>query len=103
VPAWCARGVATKYLTATYGAFVVGCVRINDWENPSADLKNSRWVMNDKKPSVLWIPPGHANGFMSLTDGGRLTFFSTATLDESLGDDVRFPAHMWDAWTVEER
>ena len=30
-------------------------------------------------------------------------FFSTSTLDESLGDDIRFPARYWDPWQVDER
>jgi hypothetical protein len=30
-------------------------------------------------------------------------FFSTSTLEESLRDDIRFPARYWDPWQVEER
>ncbi len=54
-------------------------------------------------PAVLYIPPGYANGFMSLTADARLAFFSTRTLAESQGDDVRFDARHWDIWDVVER
>jgi hypothetical protein len=30
-------------------------------------------------------------------------FFSTSTLEESAGDDVRFDARYWDVWGVVER
>jgi dTDP-4-dehydrorhamnose 3,5-epimerase len=40
---------------------------------------------------------------MSLTDDTRLIFFSTSTLEESKGDDVRYDARHWDIWTIEER
>ena len=55
------------------------------------------------QPSVVEIPEGYANGFMSLTDDVSVMFFSSSTLEESHGDDVRYPARHWDPWHVEER
>jgi dTDP-4-dehydrorhamnose 3,5-epimerase len=52
---------------------------------------------------VLQIPAGSANGFMTLTPDARVVFFSSATLLESADDDVRFPARLWDPWSVTER
>ena len=40
---------------------------------------------------------------MSLTDDAAVLFFSSSTLEESRGDDVRFPPRLWDPWQVEER
>jgi dTDP-4-dehydrorhamnose 3,5-epimerase len=60
-------------------------------------------VLSAKKPSVLFIPPGYANGFMSLTAQLKLMFFSTSTLEESAGDDIRFDSRLWDPWHVAER
>jgi dTDP-4-dehydrorhamnose 3,5-epimerase len=85
------------------GAALVAVVAIDDWEHPALDAPVERFVLSASTPAVLVIPPGHANGFMSLTADARLVFFSTATLDESRGDDVRFPARTWDPWGVEER
>ena len=103
VRAWHGHRRETKYVTAVTGAALVGAVRIDDWQRPSASLPVSRYVLSAARPQVLCIPAGHANGFMSLTDDARLMFFSTATLDESVGDDIRFDARYWDVWTVEER
>jgi dTDP-4-dehydrorhamnose 3,5-epimerase len=52
---------------------------------------------------VLYIPPGYANGAMTLTSDTMIQYFSTATLEESKGDDIRFDARLWDPWQVEER
>jgi dTDP-4-dehydrorhamnose 3,5-epimerase len=52
---------------------------------------------------VLYIPAGYANGFMSLTDHAKAIFYSTATLEESLNDDIRFEARTWDPWSIQER
>jgi dTDP-4-dehydrorhamnose 3,5-epimerase-like enzyme len=103
VRAWHAHRNEAKYVTAVSGAALVGAVRIDDWENPSRDLEVERFVLSARRPSVLFIPAGYANGFMSLTPDAKLMFFSTVSLQDSLGDDYRFDARHWDVWTVEER
>jgi dTDP-4-dehydrorhamnose 3,5-epimerase len=103
VRAWHAHRREAKYVTVVTGAAVVAAVRIDDWENPSREAPVQRFVLTSEKPSVLFIPPGYANGFMSLTQDARLVFFSTSSVEESRGDDIRFDARHWDVWTVEER
>jgi dTDP-4-dehydrorhamnose 3,5-epimerase-like enzyme len=103
VRAWHAHRHEAKYVTCVSGAAVVGVVEIADWEAPVAAGAPSRFVLSAAKPQVLYIPAGHANGFMSLTPDTKLMFFSTATLQDSLNDDVRYGARTWDIWAVEER
>jgi dTDP-4-dehydrorhamnose 3,5-epimerase-like enzyme len=103
VRAWHAHRREAKYVTAASGAALVGAVPIDDWEHPSKDLPVHRYVLSAHKPSVLYIPAGYANGFMSLTGDAKLVFFSTSTVDQSKGDDIRFPARYWDIWSAEER
>lgn len=76
---------------------------IDDWEKPSKKASVSRFILSAKTPQLLYIPPGFANGFMSLTADTQLIFYSTNTLDESQNDDFRYPSHYWDIWKVEER
>lgn len=103
VRAWHAHRREAKYVTVVSGAAVVAAVRIDDWERPPRDAEVHRFVLTSAKPSVLFIPPGHANGFMSLTSDTKLMFFSTSTVEESRDDDIRFDARHWDVWSVEER
>lgn len=103
VRAWHGHRREAKYVTVLGGAAIVAAVEIDDWETPSLDAPVERFVLSASNPAVLFIPPGYANGFMSLTPDARLVFFSTATLDESRADDVRFPARLWNPWGVEER
>ena len=90
-------------MTVVSGAAIVAAVRIDDWDHPSRDLPVTRHVMAAERPSVLAIPAGYANGFMTLTPDAKLVFFSTASLEESRGDDVRYDARHWDPWQVVER
>jgi dTDP-4-dehydrorhamnose 3,5-epimerase len=103
VRAWHGHRREAKYVLAVSGSALVCCVEIDDWESPSQDLAVQRFVLSDRSPSVLHVPAGYVNGFMTLTRGAKLMFFSTSTLEESLGDDIRFPARYWDPWQVEER
>lgn len=103
VRAWHAHKKESKYVMVVKGSAVIGAVQIDDWDKPSKDLKIHRYVLSEKNPSVLFIPAGYANGFMSLSEDAKIIFYSTSELKESLNDDYRFDAHYWEAWQVEER
>jgi dTDP-4-dehydrorhamnose 3,5-epimerase len=103
VRAWHAHRREAKYVLAVHGTAVVGAVQIDDWEHPSKTARVWRFVLSARKPAILYIPPGYANGFMSLTEDAQLIFFSTSPLDESRADDIRFDPRHWDIWMVEER
>jgi len=103
IRAWHAHRHEAKYVMVARGSALIGAVEIDNWEKPSKDAKVHRYVLSDRSPSVLYIPAGYANGFMSLTEETKIFFFSTRTLDESLNDDIRYDAHYWEPWTVEER
>ena len=103
VRAWHAHHNESKYVTVLRGAAIIGAVEIDDWDKPSRDSHVYRFVLSAVKPTVVFIPAGYANGFMSLTQDTLLAFFSTATVEESRSDDVRYEARYWDIWHVEER
>jgi len=103
VRAWHAHKKESKYAMVVKGSALVGAVKIDDWDNPSKDLKVDKFVLSDANPSVLFIPAGFANGFMSLSPDTKIMFFSTTTLADSLGDDFRFNARYWNIWEIEER
>jgi len=103
VRAWHAHRREAKYVTVLRGAAVIGAVKIDDWENPSREAYVHRFVLSALKPTVVFIPAGYANGFMSLTEDTLLAFFSTATVEESREDDIRYDARYWDIWNIIER
>ncbi len=70
-------------------------------------LKDTKkeFILSSKKPSIVYIPPGYANGFKPLEDDTLVIFFSTSTLEESKGDDYRFDYDIIgkDIWEIENR
>jgi hypothetical protein len=103
VRAWHAHRRERKWLTAVAGAALACCVEIDDWDSPSPGANVHRFVLDAVNPAVLEVPAGYANGAMSLSPGTKLLYLSDATLEDSLDDDVRFPARHWDPWHVAER
>jgi dTDP-4-dehydrorhamnose 3,5-epimerase len=103
IRAWHGHKKEEKYISVVKGSALVCAVKVTNWKKPSKTVKPKRFVLSTDKPSVLYIPKGYANGFMSLTADAKLMVFSTSTLKESLSDDIRFPAYYWNPWIVELR
>ena len=106
IRAWHAHRHEAKYVFVVEGAALVAAVRVPvDELVPSIEVADlTRYVLSAAKPSVLYIPPGFANGFKTLTADTKVMFFSTATIAESLNDDIRWPAsYLRGVWDVEER
>ena len=103
VRAWHAHKKEKKFVTVVNGVAIVAAVCIDNWQKPSKDLHVHRYVLSAKKPTVLLIPNGYANGSMTLKEDTKLIFFSTSTLEESKEDDIRFEADYWNPWVNIER
>lgn len=95
----------SKYAFVVSGSAIVAAVEMTDPKSPDKTKEVNRFVLSARKPSILFIPAGYANGFKALEKGTKIIFFSTSTLEESKGDDYRFPADYWGSkvWEVENR
>ena len=103
VRAWHGHKKETKYICVLSGAAIVAAVKINDWKNPDKKAPVERFVLSEKKLSVLKVPKGYANGFKTLVADTKIIIFSTSNLEESKGDDFRFEANYWNPWDVQPR
>jgi dTDP-4-dehydrorhamnose 3,5-epimerase-like enzyme len=103
VRAWHGHKQEAKAVVVLHGSALVAAVKVDNWDSPSKDLKVERTVLSSEKPGALLIPAGYANGFMTLTEGAKVMFLSTSSLEESAGDDFRFEAKYWNPWQIEER
>ena len=79
----------------------------NDEVGAEVEVSKKEWpktfILSSKLPKVLYIPPDHCNGFMNLEENTIVQFFSTSTLEESLGDDKRFDYDTWNIWEEDYR
>lgn len=92
VRAWHGHLKEGKFVTVINGSALIGAVNLNN-------NNINKFILSSISPSILYIPPGFANGFKTLEENTILEFFSTSTLEESLQDDIRIP---WDKWNIWE-
>lgn len=96
IRAWHAHKEESKYVYVSSGSALVGAVNLD-----TEEVK--KFVLSDSAPSVLYIPSGYANGFMSLSADTSIIFFSTSLLEDSRADDLRYPYNKWDIWREDYR
>ena len=91
IRAWHGHKKEGKYVYVSSGSALIGVVNMETEEI-------SKFILSDKTPKILWIPPGNYNGFKSLEENTKIIFFSTTSLEESLGDDIREEHDKWNIW-----
>lgn len=94
-----------KYVYVPKGSAIVAAVYLDDIKTPNKKNEVKRFILSEKKPNIIYIPPRFANGFRPLEENTCVLFFSTATLNDSKGDDYRFPWDYWgkEIWEVKNR
>ena len=91
IRAWHGHKKEGKYVYVVSGSALIGVV------NMETNIV-SKYVLSDKSPKILFIPPGNFNGFKSLEENTKLLFFSTTSLEDSLDDDIRECHDKWNIW-----
>lgn len=97
IRAWHGHRKEGKYVYVVKGSIWVGIVDMEDEKNAE------RYVLSDKTPKILFIPPGKYNGFQTLEEGTIVFFFSTSTIEESRMDDIRQPYEKFPLFNKEYR
>ncbi len=94
-----------KFVIVVSGSAIVAAVHLDDPVHPSQRIKPHRFVLSERRPQILQIPAGYANGFRALEAGTKIIFFSTSRVEDSATDDHRFPFDHWGAeiWQVDFR
>lgn len=98
VRAWQGHKVEQKYFYVPKGKFALAWVKIDDWSQPSKDLKAEYLILNEAEPAVLSIPPGYANGIKALEPGSILMVYSDLDVQQSGEDRWSFDASLWLDW-----
>lgn len=96
IRAWHGHKKEGKYVYVVSGSALIGIV---DMETENIE----KFILSDKSPKILWIPPGKYNGFKSLEENTKILFFSTSTINESIDDDIRKPYDQWNIWEEDFR
>ena len=103
VRAWHGHKYEKKYILILQGSLKLCVVKIDNWKNPSKNLKKNTFILNEKKPQILYIPGGFAHGSQNLNSNTKFIVFSNFDIKQSLKDDYRFPSNYWGNWNIKFR
>ena len=98
VRAWHAHQREKKWFYAVKGSFTGAFVKVDNWENPSSDLKAEIYQLSAAHSRVLYVPEGYANGFKANEPDSILLVFSNKILSVALEDSWRYDSRMWVDW-----
>ncbi|MTH17520.1 WxcM-like domain-containing protein [Flavobacterium sp. LC2016-01] len=95
IRAWQGHKLDAKNFYCLSGSFKIHFVKVDDWENPSKNLKVETIIVSESDSKIIHIPAGYANAIESLENNSKLISFSTLPLKDVKDDDVRYPADYW--------
>lgn len=100
IRAWQGHKLDAKNFYCVSGAFKIHFVKIDNWENPSKDLRIETIIVSESDSKIVHIPAGFANAIESLETNSKLISFSNLPLANVAEDDVRYP---YDFWNINEQ
>ncbi len=83
---WHGHKQEKKWFWCLRGCFIAAFVEIDEWQNPSRDLKPEVYRLNAARNQVVCVPEGYANCFRADEPGSMLLVFSSNTYPECLSD-----------------
>jgi dTDP-4-dehydrorhamnose 3,5-epimerase len=102
IRAWHGHRREAKFVYVPRGSILLGAVKLDSHSDKLTGNIN-KFILSDKQPKTIYIPPGYSNGFKTLEKDTIVIFFSTSTLEESKGDDIRADYNVINIWDKDYR
>ena len=79
-------------------------VLVDDRKNSPTYKQINIFILSEKNPSLLVVPPGVYHGWMSLEDDTQLVCIASELYNREKPDEVRIPPDSFgDVWTIKGR
>ena len=98
IRAWQGHQLEKKYFFPISGSFVIAWVKIDNFENPSDNLIPEYHILSAESSDILSVPKGYANGLKALEPDSEIMIFSDMSLEDSVNENIRYPADWWLDW-----
>ncbi|OHT44634.1 WxcM-like domain-containing protein [Flavobacterium tructae] len=86
---WQGHKIEQRWFSALSGKFKIQLIEIDNWENPSKDLKVYIFQIDSEKLDVIHVPKGYISSIQSLESDSRLLVMADYMLGE-IKDEYRF-------------
>lgn len=94
IRAWQAHKVEKRWFVAVEGQFEIKLVKIDNFDNPSIDLRVQAFQINSDTMDCLEIQAGYATSIRSLSNPAKLVVFSNYLFGE-VDDFYKFDLKTW--------
>lgn len=98
VRGWHAHQNERKWFYCLKGKFSVALVKVDEWDNPSKDLKPEIVHLSDEKSQLVCVPAGYANCLKAHSPGAIMLVLSDKTLEDAKYDSWRYNSELWVDW-----
>jgi dTDP-4-dehydrorhamnose 3,5-epimerase-like enzyme len=89
VRGWQGHQIEQRWFSAVKGKFKIELILIDNWEQPSKDLKVHSFVIDSNKLDVIHVPKGYVSSIQSLYEGSKLLVMADYLLGE-IKDEFRY-------------
>ena len=98
VRGWHAHQNERKWFYCLKGKFSVALVKVDEWDNPSKDLKPEIFHLSEEKSQLVCVPAGYANCLKAHSPGAIMLVLSDKTLEDAKYDSWRYNSELWVDW-----
>jgi dTDP-4-dehydrorhamnose 3,5-epimerase-like enzyme len=89
VRGWQGHQIEQRWFSAVKGKFKIELIQIDNWEQPSKDLKVHSVVIDSNKLDVIHVPKGYVSSIQSLEEDSKLLVMADYLLGE-IKDEFRY-------------
>ncbi len=89
VRAWQGHKIEQRWFAVVSGSFEIRIITIDDWENPSINLKQETFILSSENLVVLHIPSGNISSIQALEEKSKLMIMADYLMGE-IEDEYRF-------------
>lgn len=89
VRGWQGHRIEQRWFSVLQGSFKIELIAIDNWENPSRDLKSLSFIVNAETLDVLHVPQGYVTSIQALNEGAKLLVMADYLLG-TIQDEYRF-------------
>ena len=86
---WQGHKVEQRWFSVIYGSFEIYLIAVENWEQPSRDLKSIKYDLNASTMDILHVPSGYVSCLKSKELNSKLLAMSDYGLLE-ISDEYRF-------------
>lgn len=95
VRGWHGHQNERKWFYCVKGTFDVAVVKIDNWENPSPDLRPEVFRLTEKDSRIVCVPAGYANCLKTSCEGSVMMVLSDKILPDAYADSWRYDSSLW--------